>query len=346
MILHDKDPKLPITAYGIEIPITGSNAKRTLEYLLGLPDLAARRESWLREEQFPPLTREAIERVHEHAYVERLLADDERCDRELERTFELVNPDGSYHRYNPATAEKDLHALRDQSLRLAAGTSRAVELAVTDDQRFWFYFGGGMHHGQRDYGAGFCPVNDLVIAVRSQQAAGRIGTAWIVDVDAHKGDGTAALTGEDDTIRTLSIHMAHGWPLDQPRTFPDGRANPSWTPSDIDIPIARGEEHHYVPRLTSALQEMEHRYGIPDFLLVVDGADPYERDQLPSAELLKMSGDQLLERDTLLYQWARRNDLPTVFVMAGNYGYHSWEVYSAFLVRQLRGELEPDHRGT
>lgn len=343
MILHDRTPKLPITAYGIQIPITGSNANRTLEYLLGQPDLAERRHEWLREENFPPLTREAILRVHEKEYVARLLADDERADREIERTFELVNPDGSYHRYDPAGAEHNLRVLRDQSFRLAAGTSRAADLAVTGPDRFWFYFGGGMHHGQTDFGEGFCLVNDLVIAVRSQQATGRIRTAWIVDVDAHKGDGTAALTHNDETIHTLSVHMARGWPLDQPRTLPDGRPNPSWIPSDIDVPIESGEEDLYVPRLVSALEEMQRRFGVPDFLLVVDGSDPYERDQLPSAELLKMSAEQMLERDTLLYQLARRYDIPTVFVMAGNYGYHSWEVYSAFLERQLRGQLEPAH---
>ncbi|TVR71087.1 MAG: histone deacetylase [Spirochaetaceae bacterium] len=340
MILHDRTPKLSIAAYGIEIPITGSNANRTLEYLLDQPDLAARKEEWLREEHFPPLTREAILRVHDPAYVERLLAEDERADREIERTFELVNPDGTYNRYDPARAERNLRALREQSLRLAAGTSRAAELAVTGPERFWFYFGGGMHHGQYDFGGGFCPVNDLVIAIRTQQAAGRIGNAWIVDVDAHKGDGTAALTREDETIRTLSVHMAAGWPLDQPERLPDGRPNPSFVPSDVDIPISPGEEAQYVPRLAAAMEEMEKRFGIPDFLLVVDGSDPYERDQLPSTQLLRMTREQLLERDILLYKWAARHSLPTTFVMAGNYGYHSWEVYAGFLERQLRGQLD------
>lgn len=197
-----------------------------------------------------------------------------------------------------------------------------------------------MHHGQYDFGEGFCLVNDLVVAVREMQARGRIRTAWIVDVDAHKGDGTAALTADDDTIRTLSIHMARGWPLDQPTTLADGRPNPSYTPSDIDIPVDSGEEDSYLPRLRGAMEEMEQRYALPDFLLVVNGADPYERDQLPSAELLRMSRESLLERDTWLYRWFRQRRIPSLFVMAGNYGYHSWEIYSQFLERQIRGELD------
>jgi acetoin utilization deacetylase AcuC-like enzyme len=327
-----------MTAYGIQIPITGSNAGRTLEHLLGQSDLADRVDEWLIRESIAPLQRDQIARVHDPVYVERLFANP---DPEVIRTFELVDETGAWHRYDPDSATRSLAQLLEQSFRLAGGTTRGAHLALDHPEHFVFYFGGGMHHGQYDFGEGFCPVNDLVIAVRDLQAAERIRTAWIVDVDAHKGDGTAALTATDETIRTLSVHMAHGWPMDQPATLADGRPNPSHIPSDIDVPVASGEEDTYLPRLQEAMAEMERRYELPDFLLVVDGADPYERDQLPSAELLKMSADQLLARDTFLYQWRTARAIPSLFVMAGNYGYHSWEVYSQFLERQLRGELEP-----
>ncbi|MCG8477754.1 MAG: histone deacetylase, partial [Spirochaetales bacterium] len=288
MVLHDLTPRLPIAAYGIDIPITGSNEERTLDYLLSRDDISSRKGEWLRQERLTPLPREAIVRVHETAYADRLLAEPGQpsqsglpigmSELEIMRTFELLNPDGSYHRYSPDAAECSLCELRDQSLRHAAGTTVGAELSLDGDDGFCFYFGGGMHHGQYDFGEGFCPVNDRVIAVRALQARGRIETAWIIDVDAHKGDGTAALTRSDETIRTLSIHMAQGWPLDQPRDMPDGRLNPSYIPSDIDVPIEEGEESTYLPRLEAAMEELERRYSLPDFLLVVDGADPYERD--------------------------------------------------------------------
>ena len=46
---------------------------------------------------------------------------------------------------------------------------------------------------------------------------GLFRTAWIIDVDAHRGDGTAEIMAEHPEIKTLSIHMASGWPLDSPR---------------------------------------------------------------------------------------------------------------------------------
>lgn len=335
MILHDAISKRPMTEYGIQIPITASNDHETLRYLRSIPALAERETEWLLEEAFAPIAKEDAALVHDPAYLERLYADAGSCEREIMKTFELVTEDGSFHRYEPRGARASLYELRDQSLRLAGGTNRGAELALELPEKFCFYLGGGMHHGQYDYGEGFCPVNDLVIAVRRLQRAGRIWQAWIVDVDAHKGDGTAALTAGDKSIVTLSVHMASGWPMDQPKALDDGRPNPSFTPSTVDIPIESGEEREYVPRLIAGMADLEARFGVPDFVLVVDGSDPYERDQLPSTQLLKMSAAQMLERDMFLYRWVRDRDLPALFVMAGNYGYHSWEIYSQFLERVL-----------
>ena len=345
MILYDPAQRRPMTDYGIQIPILGSNADRTVEALLAQPDLARSRNAWLIKENLSPLTRDALVRVHDPEYVDRLLSPpggpDGPCEREIQRTFELVNEDGSYHRYDPESARYDLCTLRDQSLRLAAGTSYAAKLTLDHPDRFCFYLGGGMHHAQYAWGEGFCPVNDLVIAIRTLQAEERIQTAWVVDVDAHKGDGTAALTVDDDSIHTLSIHMADGWPLDQPHHLPDGTPNPCHLPSTVDIPIASGEEETYIDRLKAGMRTMEETSELPDFVIVVDGSDPYERDQLKSTQLLKMSSAALLERDIFLYQWVRRHNIPAVFVMAGNYGYHSWEIYTQFLREQLSGRLEP-----
>jgi acetoin utilization deacetylase AcuC-like enzyme len=321
--------------YGIEIPITASNDGTTIEHLLANPRLAETKERWLYEIPLEPITHDDALLAHEPAYVKRLFTDGGACEREVMKTFELVNDDGSFHRYEPRAAKFGLEELRDQSLRLAAGTSRGAELALDSAEQFCFYLGGGMHHGQYDFGEGFCLVKDLVIAVRRLQRAGRIGHAWIVDVDAHKGDGTAALTVDDESISTLSVHMASGWPLDQPQILADGRPNPSFTPSTIDVPIESGEEQEYVPRMVAAMELLEERVPTPDFVLVVDGADPYERDQLPSTERLKMPKQALLERDLYLYRWVRKRSIPALFVMAGNYGYHSWEIYSQCLERAL-----------
>ena len=152
----------------------------------------------------------------------------------------------------------------------------------------------------------------------------------MIDLDAHKGDGTAALTRADKSIKTLSIHMAHGWPLDGKAHDSAGKPNPSFLPSDIDIPIAASENHLYVASLEEGLGRME-TLSRPDLAVVVCGADPYEKDELPSTGTLKLSLAQLEERDRLVYEFLKKRQIPQAYLMAGGYGKSSWQVYAQFL---------------
>jgi acetoin utilization deacetylase AcuC-like enzyme len=219
----------------------------------------------------------------------------------------------------------------------AAGAVQAARIAI--DNGFCFSFTGGAHHAQRDFGKGFCMINDIVIAARKLQHEQKVNTVWVIDIDAHKGDGTAALTAGDNSIRTLSVHMAHGWPLDEPSIYDDGTANPSFIPSDIDIPVESGEEGFYLEKLEFGLNQLEEP-GRADLAIVVCGADPYENDELPSAFPLKLSLEQMFERDKLVYRWLMERNIPSVFLMAGGYGEDVWRVYAQFLTWVLRRRYE------
>lgn len=78
----------------------------------------------------------------------------------------------------------------------------------------------------------------------------------------------------------------------------------------------------------------------PDLAIVVCGSDPYEDDELPSTAGLKLSLEQLLQRDQLVYTFLKERDIPKAYVMAGGYGKNSWRVYTQFLQWAL-----PDHLG-
>jgi acetoin utilization deacetylase AcuC-like enzyme len=209
-----------------------------------------------------------------------------------------------------------------------ASTVQCCRLALNNG--FCFAFRGGMHHGQKDFGNGFCMLNDIVIAVRKLQAENRVTTVWVIDTDAHKGDGTAALTRGDESITTLSIHMGQSWPLDGDMYDAAGNLNPSFIDSDIDIPMAGGEDHLYVSRLQEGLNKLNN-HPIPDLAVVVSGVDPFEKDELPSTSDLKLSFEQLMERDQLVYRFLKERGIPAAFLMAGGYGANSWQVYAQFL---------------
>jgi acetoin utilization deacetylase AcuC-like enzyme len=114
--------------------------------------------------------------------------------------------------------------------------------------------------------------------------------------------------------------------------------------SDIDIGIDAGEEAEYTPRLKAGMAELERmsaalRSGTapdgapakPDLILVVDGADPYEHDGLPSSGLLKLSLEQCLERDNFVYRYAMDRNIPSAWIQAGGYGERAWEPSAYFL---------------
>ncbi len=334
MIIYDKNLKEGLSEFGIEIPLHHSRAATSFEKLKRHKLLGPRIDQLHIKEVNETITRKDLLRVHSNEYVARLYSD--RLEDEIIRTFELIDDNGQYHRYNPDKATLPLTQLFGRLLLKVAGTVQCCRVAL--EKEFCYAFGGGMHHAKRDYGAGFCLVNDIVIALRKLQAENLIRTAWVIDMDAHKGDGTAVLTEEDSSITTLSIHMARGWPLDGEAYDRQGRLNPSFVPSDIDIPVATGEEHLYVPRLEEGLEKLLGN-GTPDIAIVLAGSDPYEKDELPSTSELKLSLAQLNQRDRLAYQFLKAHKVPRAYVTAGGYGEWSWEVDWQFLEWALLDNL-------
>jgi len=335
MILYEENLNEGFMEFGIEIPVLASRATKTFEFLKSHKSLGPQIDQWHIPKIKEQISREDLLRVHSKEYVEKLYSNG--LEQEIIRTFELIDDQGNYYRYNPANATLPLTRMFDRTLTTVASTVQCCRLAL--EKNFCFAFRGGNHHGQKDFGNGFCMLNDIVIAIRKLQAEQHIRAAWVIDTDAHKGDGTAALTRGDDTITTLSIHMAHGWPLDGEKFDKAGNLNPSFIDSDIDIPMARGEDHLYVARLQEGLKKLE-RFPQPDLAVVVSGSDPYEKDELPSTADLKLSLEQLKGRDLLVYRFLKERGIPAAFLMAGGYGENSWRVYTQFLEWALLDTLK------
>jgi acetoin utilization deacetylase AcuC-like enzyme len=94
--------------------------------------------------------------------------------------------------------------------------------------------------------------------------------------------------------------------------------------------MAKGEDHLYISRLQEGLNQLDH-WPQPDLALVVCGADPFFKDELPSTADLKLSLAQLKERDLLVYNFLKARNIPRAYLMAGGYGESCWEVYAQFL---------------
>jgi acetoin utilization deacetylase AcuC-like enzyme len=320
----------PLSEFGIGIPVSDERDSKSISYLSSLSGIGKAIDPLLienREDSLQPgISKGDILRAHDPVYTEGIFGD--RLEMLLIKAFELIDEQGNYNRYDPERAHYPLDQLLSALMAKTRGSCLCTEQAL--DTGFAFYFGGGFHHAHSDFGHGFCLINDIVIAAKRLIHLKRVKTVWIIDIDAHRGDGTAALTQDDPSIRTLSIHMASGWPLDRPEYLPSGKRHPSFIPGDIDIPIFEGEEERYNRELSRGLREL-NGYLKPDLAIVVAGSDPYERDTLPSSSKLNLSLEQMLERDEIVYHFLSEQKIPSAYLMAGGYSPDSWEIYARFL---------------
>jgi acetoin utilization deacetylase AcuC-like enzyme len=362
MIIFDDTIVSVFSDYGIMLPIEAARARKIVDKLgdgiasapghFPGPVLDIQQTLSLLGKTGDVIKRSDIERVHSHAYVDALFSGGpDGLLRELLNAYELIGPDGKPNRYEPDSALRPLPELFDKILAQCAGSYLACAAALSAERRFCYVLAGGNHHARYDTGAGFCLINEIVIAARKLQSEDGARIIWIIDVDAHKGCGSAELVSfirggvnpvpfeEGADILTLSIHMARGWPLDAEtlRNAVPGRA--PLLPSDVEIPVGEGEEAFYTSRLEDGLYRLEQLTPSgtkPDIAIVVDGADPYERDELLSSAPIRLSLEQCIERDMLIYNFLRSREIPSAWIMAGGYGEYAWEPPYHFLQKLAR----------
>jgi histone deacetylase HOS2 len=63
---------------------------------------------------------------------------------------------------------------------------------------------GGLHHAHKNMGAGFCYINDIVLAI--QQLLTVESRVLYIDIDVHHGDGVEEAFHSTDRVLTLSFH--------------------------------------------------------------------------------------------------------------------------------------------
>src|ERR1700682_229073 len=72
---------------------------------------------------------------------------------------------------------------------------------------------GGFHHARPNVAGGFCPVNDVAVAIAAVRAEGFRGRVVVLDLDAHPPDGLAACLASDPSCFIGSISGSDWGPL-------------------------------------------------------------------------------------------------------------------------------------
>ena len=201
-----------------------------------------------------------------------------------------------------------------RSLRSVGATIATARAALQDGVAL--QLAGGTHHAQADKGSGFCVFNDVAVAGRLMQAEvhrqQRRGLRlWVIDLDVHQGNGTAAIFQGDASVFTLSLHGAKNFPFRK-------------VASDLDVDLPDGcTDAPYLAALRQALGQAWARQmasgGPPGLAFYLAGADPHEADRLGR---LKLTDAGMAARDQLVFDTLRQHRVPVAVVMAGGYGHN------------------------
>ena len=181
------------------------------------------------------------------------------------------------------------------------GTIRTIELALA--QGLACNAAGGTHHAHRDFGAGYCLINDLAVATRWALDVAGVSKVLIVDLDVHQGDGTAALLADEPRAFTFSMHCEKNFPARKAR-------------SDLDVGLPRGlDDAGYLHELAALLPWLLDTV-CPTLVLYDAGVDVHGSDRLGH---LALSDDGIAARDAYVLGECRRRGIPTAAVIGGGY---------------------------
>lgn len=174
----------------------------------------------------------------------------------------------------------------------------------------------GFHHACADHGEGFCTFNGLVITLEALRAEGLIRTGAVLDLDLHYGNGTAQLAATRPWMRCLSLYGNDYWD-NKPHRDVSTRHHQDG-PNHLSValaPTGKSDREMMLENLAASLPWLLEGTP-PDILLYQAGADPLKDDPYSP---LNLTHDDLLERDRIVFAFAKKFRIPITWVLAGGY---------------------------
>jgi acetoin utilization deacetylase AcuC-like enzyme len=187
-------------------------------------------------------------------------------------------------------------AIRDGVLAINAGQLCGARLAL--QHGLAANIGQGFHHAVYEQGMGYCTFNGLALIAQEFPNL-RIG---VLDCDEHQGNGTAQFTGRLQNLFNFTIY--------------GGSFGAPALPRSINRQLNRCADDFgaYEYALDEGLRQMSE--WAVDLIIFQAGADPHENDPLGS---LGLTTEQLRLRDRRVFEYAKREGVPILFVLAGGY---------------------------
>lgn len=232
----------------------------------------------------------------------------------------LGRPEGLAGVFGADPGELETDELLD-TIRLACGgTLEATRETLRTGQPALNLL-GGFHHASPDAAGGFCPVNDVAVAVAAARADGFERRVVVLDLDAHPPDGLAACLRGD------------------PRAFVGSLSGSDWGPLEgVDetvLPEGCGDDQYL-----GALEALLRRAPYPALAFVIAGGDVLAGDRMGK---LGLSLRGARRRDLIVARWL--DGVPQVWLPGGGYSHQSWRVLAGSGMALALRTLRPIPRG-
>ena len=194
---------------------------------------------------------------------------------------------------------------------LVDGTLKSALFAL--EYGISFNVAGGTHHAGRNFGEGFCLMNDQAIAAAYLLKQGVATRILIIDLDVHQGNGTAHIFEGVSPVYTFSMHGDKNFPFIKER-------------SDRDVALEDGITDDLYLKLLSENLAFLFETVNPDFVFYQAGVDILGSDKLGK---LKVSATGCRERDRMVLESCKVHKVPVQISMGGGYSTQIRDIVNA-----------------
>ena len=250
---HLTGPGHPERPSRMQAVISGAHRDGVFEALVPLEPVAA--------------SREALELVHPAWYLDRLR--------------DMSAEGGGWI---DADTRVSTHSAEAAALAAGAGLTAVAALRAGEGSAAFCAVRPPGHHATPTDSMGFCLVSNIAVVAAALAAEGE--RVWVLDYDAHHGNGTQAAFIEDPRVLFVSLHQ---WPL-YPGT---GRVTETGTGAGrgttMNVPLPPGATGDvYLRAFDRVVAPVVERFA-PTWLLISAGFDAHRDD--PLTELGLTAGD-------------------------------------------------------
>jgi acetoin utilization protein AcuC len=181
----------------------------------------------------------------------------------------------------------------DYSALAAGATLMGAELIDQGKADVVFSPTGGFHHAGEDFAAGFCYVNDVVVAIKKWLR--RRKRVLYIDIDAHHGDQVQAAFYNTSKAMTVSFHESGHTLFPFKTGFENEIGRGRGKGYSINIPLPENTcDEEFLWAFNRIFLPVARAFQ-PDVVVAVLGADVLFSDPFSSLQLTNISVTQALQ---------------------------------------------------